>query len=43
MRGERDKLKENGKHMPKQLQSRIAVIVVPAIHPDDAQPVVRNV
>ena len=38
-----DKQKENWNHMPKSPQNRIVVIVVPAIHPDNAQPMVRDV
>ena len=34
---------EMHKHMPKHLQSRAAVIVVPAIHPENFQPMGRNV
>ena len=41
--GERDKLRGNYEHMPKYQQSRVVVIVVPAIHPGDAWPMVRNV
>ena len=35
--------RESHKLMPKYPQSRVAVIMVPAIHPDNAQPVARSV
>ena len=43
VRGDRDKLRGNNKQMPKHQQSRVAITVVPAIHPDDAWPRVRMV
>ena len=42
LRGGQGQVRENCKYMPKHLKSRFAVIVVPAIHPDDAWPMVRN-
>ena len=41
--GQRHNLKKNCKHRPNCPQSRVAVIPVPAIHPDSAQPMGRSV
>ena len=38
IKGEQTQFGTDLKHVPKCLQSRVSVIVVPAIHPDDTQP-----
>ena len=43
IKGDRDTIWENQKHVPKCPGSRIAVILAPAIHPDNAQPIWRSV